>query len=177
MQDTNEILRGQVYHISGDQNCLPVGSEMWPDRPAVIVSNDINNRYSSTVEVVYLTTKRKKKYSPTHIAVSNAGQPCLALCEQIHSVDKSRLTVLLSTLSEDEMAEIDGALQISLGLSADSNCVANLLRKWEYGISRYDLHRRNSAASDTDTASLERRIAALTRERDGYRALYEATLI
>ena len=177
MSETNCVLRGQIYHINGDRSCLPVGSEMWPDRPAVIVSNDINNQYSRTVEVVYLTSKCRRKYSPTHIQVRGNTHPSLALCEQIHSVDKSRLGELLSTLSKEEMAEIDGALQISLGISADSNCVTNLLRKWEYGIRRYDLCGKNSACTASDTASLERRIAALTRERDGYKALYEATLI
>ena len=59
MEEKNPILRGQIYHINIDANHKPVGSEMWPDRPAIIVSNDINNQYSNTVEVVYLPTKLK----------------------------------------------------------------------------------------------------------------------
>ena len=174
MSETNCVLRGQIYHINGDRSCLPVGSEMWPDRPAVIVSNDINNQYSRTVEVVYLTSKCRRKYSPTHIQVRGNTHPSLALCEQIHSVDKSRLGDLLGTLSQDEIEEIDGALQISLGIPPRSNSVANLFKKWEYGINRYDLDNRMSSQGGCDIALLQRRIAVLTCERDSYKALYEA---
>ena len=53
----NRIKRGEVFYV----NKVPAQymSEQEAGRPAVIVSNDMNNEYSEVVEVVYLTTKVK----------------------------------------------------------------------------------------------------------------------
>ena len=51
-----EIKRGDILYI--DKHPV-VGSEQQAGRPAIIVSNEKNNRHSSTVEVVYLTTQPK----------------------------------------------------------------------------------------------------------------------
>ena len=46
--------RGDIYYIETGGVC--VGSEQKPGRPGVIVSNDLGNKHSSNVEVVYLTS-------------------------------------------------------------------------------------------------------------------------
>lgn len=174
----NAIHRGQVYYIAGDAEHKPVGSEMWSDRPAVIVSCEVCNTYSKIVQVVYLTSK-PKRISPIHVPVCVNHRPGLALCEQIHTVDKSRLRQLMHTLSEEEMSEIDAALQVSLGISAGSAHVDNLFKKWDYSISRYGLEsemEQNQLAEPAprNTTRLERMLAKVTYERDGYKSLYEA---
>ena len=110
-----EFKRGEIYYVAPSYS--ETGSEMWSGRPAVIVSNDQNNRFSSTVEVCYMTT-RPKSDLPTHVVVHATGKQSTVLCEQISSVDKSRLGDGGSVCSAKEMALIDEALRISLGLPA-----------------------------------------------------------
>lgn len=51
----SDIRRGEIFYIArgGGASC---GSEQYADRPAVVVSNDENNKHSGIIEVAYLTT-------------------------------------------------------------------------------------------------------------------------
>lgn len=109
-----DILRGEVYYVY--PNYAEVGSEQWAGRPAVVVSADVINCHSQCVEVVYLTTKPKTDYE-THAMTNATGRPSTVICEQITSVDKSRLGSCGGRCSAKEMAKIDEALRFSLGLS------------------------------------------------------------
>lgn len=106
--------RGEIYYV-----CLRpvVGSEQQAGRPAIIVSNDKNNTYSDTVELVYLTTQPKADL-PTHVTIRSTAKVSTALCEQVHTIDAERISDYIGTCTEQEMAAIDAALMISLGLSA-----------------------------------------------------------
>lgn len=109
------VHRGEIYYIENNLVRFTTGSEQQGGRPGIIVSNDKGNEHSETVEVVYLTTQYKKPL-PTHVAIM-ASVPSTALCEQVHSVDKSRIKEHLRNCTEEEMKEIDKALLISLGLN------------------------------------------------------------
>ena len=106
------IERGDIIYV---ETYYQEGSEQKAGRPAIIVSNDRCNESSPVVEVVYLTTQNKN-YLPTHVYIRSATKPSIALCEQIHSISKSRLGDYVSTCTEDEMKNIDIALAVSLGL-------------------------------------------------------------
>ena len=108
-----EIFRGEIYYVypSGGG----VGSEQSAGRPAIVVSNDKANQYSPVIEMVYLTTQPKNSL-PTHVDILSAPSPSMALCEQIHSVSKSRLGGFIAKCTDREMAMIDGALCVSLGI-------------------------------------------------------------
>lgn len=90
------------------------GSEQGGRRPAVIVSNNICNDVSPVIEVIFLTS-RKKHPLPTHVNVQ-CELYSTALCEQITSVDKSRLLDYVGRASPEEMQQIDEAIKISLGI-------------------------------------------------------------
>lgn len=105
--------RGEIYYIRAEQS--ETGSEQRANRPGVIVSNDANNKFSSTVEVVYLTTKPKSNL-PTHIRIYSAPRPSTALCEQVTTVAISRLENYLGTLSRREINDIERAMMVSLGI-------------------------------------------------------------
>ena len=102
---------GDVFYIEKFETC---GSEQYTNRPAVIVSNEINNRYSSTVEVVYMTTQEKEKM-PTHVPIKSTGRDSTLLCEQISTIDVSRIRNYLCTLTPGEIAQMERALFASLG--------------------------------------------------------------
>lgn len=77
------VKRGEIFYI--ERSYGQTGSEQVDGRPAIIVSNDENNRYSGTVEVVYLTTQPKNDL-PTHVEIRSSKKPSTALCEQVNSV-------------------------------------------------------------------------------------------
>lgn len=108
------ILRGEIYFVKAIKNS---GSEQGGNRPAIVVSNDYANQYSDVVEVVYLTTAEKVSL-PTHVEVICRFKST-ALCEQINSVSKSRLTEFVRRCNEEEMKKIDDALMISLALKRE----------------------------------------------------------
>ena len=106
------IYRGGIFYI---ERADTVGSEQKANRPAIIVSNNLNNKYSQVVEVVYLTTQQKKPL-PTHVPINSAKYPGTALCEQVHSVAVERLGDCIGHCTPAELALIDAALCTSLGL-------------------------------------------------------------
>ena len=105
--------RGEIYFIKSTHR--EEGSEQRADRPAVIVSNNKNNEHSETVEVVYMTTKPKNDL-PTHVFTRSALSPSTILCEQIFTVSKLRVDAQIGELTTSELAAVDNALAISLGL-------------------------------------------------------------
>ena len=114
------VHRGEIYHIHETE---VTGHEQQGDRPAIIVSNNAGNEHSPVVEVVYLTTQKKKPL-PTHVQIYSSPRPSTALCEQIDSVDKSRLGGLIGWITEEEMHEIDKALAISLEIGTSPSDVS-----------------------------------------------------
>lgn len=95
------------------------GSEQYADRPAVVVSNDENNKHSGTIEVAYLTTQPKTEL-PTHVTIRSTGRVSTVLCEQVTSISVERVNNYIGQVSEQEMKKIDIALMISLQLDGDS---------------------------------------------------------
>ena len=109
----SEIKRGDIWYTESGYNT--VGSEQRPGRPAIVVSNDRNNEYSSTLEVVYLTTQPKHDL-PTHVTIRSTNRESIALCEQITSVAVERFGDYCGRVTEQEMSRIETAMQISLAL-------------------------------------------------------------
>lgn len=107
------IKRGDIYYV--DYAPTTVGSEQYSGRPAIVVSNDTNNKFSEVVEIVYLTTQAKNDL-PTHVKIRGLTKPSTALCEQINAVSTSRLRSHAGVCTDEEMDMIDRALAISLGI-------------------------------------------------------------
>ena len=115
MED-NTVSRGDIFYISkgADRD----GSVTEAGRPGVIISNDINNKFSPVVEVVFLTTK-EKRHLPTHVEISSAPQLSTAMCEQVMTISKNRLENYCGRCTEHEMKNIDRAVMVSLGINDD----------------------------------------------------------
>lgn len=110
-----QIKRGEVWYI---EKGYSTGSEQNSGRPAVVVSNDLNNLHGTTVEVVYLTTQPKRNL-PTHVLIHSLSRISTALCEQIITVAIERVGNFCGCLTADEMEGIEAAIHISLGLRVD----------------------------------------------------------
>lgn len=111
------IKRGDIYYIRDTRQST--GSEQRADRPAVIVSNNTNNKHSGVFEVVYMTTQPKTDL-PTHFIIASALKPSTVLCEQISSVYEERIGEWIGTLTPDEMKTLDQCLAVSIGIKADA---------------------------------------------------------
>ena len=110
--------RGEIYVVNFDPT---VGAEIRKTRPAVIIQNDIANRWSPITIVAAITSKSDDERTyPTEVAVQ-AGDGGLRVdsvifLNQIRSVDTSRLVRRLGVLRTDTVREVDKALLLSLGL-------------------------------------------------------------
>lgn len=112
-------IRGEIYYVS---RAYTIGSEQQAGRPAIVVSNEMCNIHSPTVEIVYLTSQPKIDL-PTHVTIRSTQKQSTALCEQIQTIDASRLQDYLASCTAQEMAAIDAALMISLGIDAPEQTV------------------------------------------------------
>lgn len=104
--------RGDVFWVNLDP---VVGTEIRKTRPAVVVSNDSCNRYGARVVVLPITSNVDSLY-PGEAMIDVKRRPGRVLGDQIRSIDKRRLKARVITLTADEMARIDEALAITLGL-------------------------------------------------------------
>lgn len=108
-----DFVRGSIWYVESGYS---TGSEQRPGRPAIIVSNDVNNKHSSTVEMVYLTTAPKHDL-PTHVTIRSTSRVSTAICEQITTVATERIGSYCGTVTDAEMSSIETAMLISLGLA------------------------------------------------------------
>lgn len=109
------IKRGDIWYV---ESGYVTGSEQRPGRPAIVVSNDKNNQFSSTVEMVYLTTQPKHDL-PTHVTIRSTNRVSTAICEQITTVATERIGSYCGQATKEEMAAIERAMLLSLGISLD----------------------------------------------------------
>jgi mRNA interferase MazF len=123
------IRRGEIYWVVFD----PVkGSEQGGLRPAIIIQNDIGNRYSPTTVVAAITRTVPPQPYPFAVVVdpSESGLPnrCCINCAQLATIQLtgagSRLRPPkgefelrpIGMLKPDKMAEVDKALKFNLSL-------------------------------------------------------------
>lgn len=177
---TSDEERYSISHEGGATN----GSEQFADRPAVVVSNDENNKHSGVIEVVYMTTQPKTDL-PTHVTVHSTGRLSTVLCEQVSSVSTDRVNNYIGQVSEQEMKNIDIALMISLQLSGGGKIskqynetiqkqqeeieyYRNKIQAMQQSIEEKETEKLQEAAGETSEI-----VVRLETERDTYKALYE----
>lgn len=108
--------RGDIYFADLDP---VIGSEQGGKRPVLLIQNDLGNRFSPTVIILPLTSRTGKKALRTHVPVSppqgGITKPSIILCEQVRTVEKSRLKKHLGTLPTEKMALVERALAAAMG--------------------------------------------------------------
>jgi mRNA interferase MazF len=178
----DDIRRGEIFYIArgGATN----GSEQFADRPAVVVSNDENNKHSGVIEVVYMTTQPKTDL-PTHVTVRSTGRLSTVLCEQVSSVSTDRVNNYIGQVSEQEMKNIDIALMISLQLSGGgktskqyNETIQKQQEEIEYYRNKIQAMQQSSEEKKTEkpqkaAGETSEIVVRLETERDTYKALYE----
>ena len=109
-----KFLRGQVWWIGTNKEY--VGTIQSPNRPHVIVSNNVGNRNAGHLMVVPCTTELKRLDMPTHLECEFGNKRNMIMCEQIKTVNVDELLSYMFTLDDNMMDKIDEALKIALGI-------------------------------------------------------------
>ena len=110
--------RGDIFLVNFDPT---LGAEIRKTRPALILQNDIANKFSPVTIVAAISSRFDDRFYPTEVLISAKARTGLAadsvvLLNQIRTVDKKRLAQRLGRLSSAKMEEVDQALRISVGL-------------------------------------------------------------
>ncbi len=110
------IKRGNIYWIRLD----PIeGAEIGKTRPAVVISNNINNEFADTVTIIPITSKTGKVY-PFEVLIpegmANLPEDSKVKANQIRTVDKKRIKDIIGTIPADILKEIEKAVKIHLDL-------------------------------------------------------------
>jgi len=108
--------RGEIWLVVLDPI---VGSEIGKTRPAVVISNDRNNEFSNTITVLPVTSYVQEIYPfEVFITKEESGLPIDSKikCNQIRTLDKSRLVKFSCNITEEKVKKIEEALLIHLGI-------------------------------------------------------------
>ena len=111
-----DIRRGEIYWVNWNPGR---GSEQGGLRPALVIQNDIGNKFSPTTIVAALTTAVEKPYPfLVRVTAKESGLPrdSTVNLAVILTVDKTRLTRKCGELSEAKMSEVNEAIRASLGM-------------------------------------------------------------
>jgi len=114
--DGKNIKRGKIYLASLDPS---FGSEISKTRPVLVVSNDLNNKHSSTVSILPITSNIDKVF-PFDVYVEkgegNLPKPSKIKADQIRTIDKMRIVKEIGELTNSRMDEIENAICIHLSI-------------------------------------------------------------
>ncbi len=112
-----EVKRGDIWLVNFDPT---VGYEIKKTRPALIIQNDIGNKYSPLTIVTPITSEHLDKIYPTDVLLSakktGIDNDSKVLLSQIRSIDKQRLVSKIGRVDAETLEEINEAIKVSLGL-------------------------------------------------------------
>ena len=112
-----DLKRGDIWLVNLDPT---VGHEIQKQRPAIIIQNNLGNKYSPITIVAPITSQGTDKIYPIELLLTdeNSGlkKESKALFNQIRAVDKRRLIKKIGKLTEETAENMNEAIKISLGL-------------------------------------------------------------
>lgn len=115
--NVTEVKRGDIWLVNLDPT---VGHEINKSRPALIIQNDIGNKYSPVTIIAPITSQNIEKIYPIEVFLTKEGhnleKDSKVLLNQIRSIDKERLIKKVSKVNEITLAKVNEAVKISLGL-------------------------------------------------------------
>ncbi|MGZ6193327.1 MAG: type II toxin-antitoxin system PemK/MazF family toxin [Syntrophales bacterium] len=108
--------KGDVYRVNFDP---AAGSEVKKIRPAVIVSNDVNNANSPILSIAPITSNVSRVFSfEVELPSGSSGlaKKSKAMVNQTRAVDKARLIEHIGKLDRQVLDRIDRALKLHYDL-------------------------------------------------------------
>ena len=112
-----EVKRGEIWLV----NLHPtLGHEIKKSRPALIIQNDIGNKYSPITIIAPITSQNIEKIYPIEVLlpkrISGLDKDSKILFNQIRAIDKRRLVKKLGKVNQEIIDSVNEAISISLGL-------------------------------------------------------------
>jgi mRNA interferase MazF len=113
--------RGEIWDVNWSPGR---GAEQQGTRPALIIQNDRGNASSSYPLTIVASMSRTERELPLHVRIMPNAENGLTdrtdvKCEQVMTIEKSRLIRRRGTITMDEMFRVDHALRLSLSLLKD----------------------------------------------------------
>ncbi|MBR5321697.1 MAG: type II toxin-antitoxin system PemK/MazF family toxin [Clostridia bacterium] len=124
---TTHISRGQIYFAEIPKT---TGSIYFGRRPILVLSNNLNNKYSKNLTCIPCTSRLdnsrggKKKDLPTHVYIpqgkgrTGLAKDTIVMCENICNYSVDILCEYIGMIDEnsEEMRKIENAVRIQLAI-------------------------------------------------------------
>jgi mRNA interferase MazF len=110
--------RGEIWDVNWSPGR---GAEQQGTRPALIIQNDRGNASSSYPLTIVASMSRTERELPLHVRIAPNEENGLTdytdvKCEQVMTIEKSRLLRRRGAISAEELRLVDVALKLSLSL-------------------------------------------------------------
>ncbi len=110
--------RGEIWDVNWSPGR---GAEQQGTRPALIIQNDRGNASPTYPLTIVASMSRTERELPLHVRISPNEENGLSdytdvKCEQIMTIEKSRLLRRRGSISLEELNRVDVALKLSLSL-------------------------------------------------------------
>ena len=97
------------------------GAEQQGTRPALIIQNDRGNASASYPLTIVASMSRTERELPLHVRIAPSEENGLTdytdvKCEQVMTIEKSRLLRRRGAITAEELHRVDTALKLSLSL-------------------------------------------------------------
>lgn len=110
--------RGEIWDVNWSPGR---GAEQQGTRPALVIQNDRGNSSSTYPLTIVASMSRTERELPLHVRIAPSEENGLTdftdvKCEQVMTIEKSRLIRLRGSISSEELSRVDTALKVSLSL-------------------------------------------------------------
>ena len=110
--------RGEIWDVNWSPGR---GAEQQGTRPALIIQNDRGNASLSYPLTIVASMSRTERELPLHVRIAPSEENGLTdftdvKCEQIMTIEKSRLMRRRGSITPEELGRVDVALKLSLDL-------------------------------------------------------------
>jgi mRNA interferase MazF len=110
--------RGEIWDVNWSPGR---GAEQQGTRPALIIQNDRGNASPTYPLTIVASMSRTERELPLHVRIAPTAENGLSdytdvKCEQIMTIEKSRLLRKRGVISGEELIRVDNALKLSLNI-------------------------------------------------------------
>ena len=110
--------RGEIWDVNWSPGR---GAEQQGMRPALIIQNDRGNASLSYPLTIVASMSRTERELPLHVRIAPSEENGLSdftdvKCEQLMTIEKSRLIRRRGSINSEELSRVDVALKLSLSL-------------------------------------------------------------
>jgi mRNA interferase MazF len=110
--------RGEIWDVNWSPGR---GAEQKGTRPALVIQNDRGNSSPSYPLTIVASMSRTERELPLHVRIAPTEENGLTdytdvKCEQLMTIEKSRLMRRRGSITSEEMTRVDAALKLSLSL-------------------------------------------------------------